>query len=203
LPRKQYWEKEQRLSKTKCDADTGKLIAETIIHESKWILFILHCYSFTISSMYIIIFYSFIFFLFISNPLPLKPSFFTRSPHLTLTCSSLNLYTYLYNILFPPPMKFYPQNPSSPTFLSHSLLRREGNSGLGTSSPTEARQGSPAIGKEREARESEQPLLHLLKGPNGVHDAHVLYICRGARSAPCVLFGWWFILCEPPWAQFI
>ena len=28
-----------------------------------------------------------------------------------------------------------------------------------------------------------------------------LYMCRRPRSNLCILFGWWFSLCEPLWAQ--
>ena len=48
-------------------------------------------------------------------------------------------------------------------------------------------------------------LFHTDKGAQRVcgreHVTHLLHMCRGPRSSPCMLFGWWFSLCEPPWAQ--
>lgn len=83
-----------------------------------------------------------------------------------------------------------PLIPTSP-----SPLRREDNphcyqhtlaphvtAGLGASSPTATRQGSPA-------KSQNQPLLHLLGDPHGDHVAHLLHICRGPRSSVCC-WGW-------------
>jgi hypothetical protein len=37
----------------------------------------------------------------------------------------------------------------------------------------------------------------LLGNPYEDQAAHLLQICRGPGSSPCMLFDWWFSLCEP------
>jgi hypothetical protein len=47
-------------------------------------------------------------------------------------------------------------------------------------------------------RESPAPPLGV---PQEDPAAQLLHICRGPRSGPGMVFGWWFNLYEPPWAQ--
>jgi hypothetical protein len=72
--------------------------------------------------------------------------------------------------------------------------------GLGTSSPIEARQGTP-LGRTR-SRDRQQTLdNHLLQLFGILHEdqaAHLLHMFRLPRSNPCMLFGWLFSLWEPP-----
>jgi hypothetical protein len=41
----------------------------------------------------------------------------------------------------------------------------------------------------------------LLGDPHEDHAAQLLHICRRLRSVPCLLFCWWFSLCESLWEQ--
>jgi hypothetical protein len=43
----------------------------------------------------------------------------------------------------------------------------------------------------------DSPLFQLLGGPHEDQTAHLLHMCKEPRSSPCILFGWWFNLCEP------
>lgn len=68
--------------------------------------------------------------------------------------------------------------------------------GLSASSPTEAQPGSPVWGKGSHGRQQNQrqPQIRLLGEPHEDQAAHLLQMCRGPRSSPCTLFGWWFSL---------
>ena len=59
--------------------------------------------------------------------------------------------------------------------------------GLGAFSPTEATQGSPVKGTESIGRQQNQgqSQLQLLGNPYENQAAHLLHMCRGARSSPC------------------
>lgn len=37
--------------------------------------------------------------------------------------------------------------------------------------------------------------------PHEDHAVHLLQMCRGPWSSPCILFGLWFSLCESAWVQ--
>lgn len=71
------------------------------------------------------------------------------------------------------------------------------------SSPTEARHSSPASrkGSKGLCQSQRYPLLLLLGDPHDVQTAHLLFMYRGSKSISCMLFGQWFSVCEPPWAQ--
>jgi hypothetical protein len=46
-----------------------------------------------------------------------------------------------------------------------------------------------------------QPPLRLLGDPQEDQAEHLLQMCRGLWSSPCMSFGWWFSLCRVPQAQ--
>ena len=77
--------------------------------------------------------------------------------------------------------------------------------GLGTSSHIVARQGILVQGKGSKGRQQSQiqPLLLLLGVPHEDWAAHLLYMCWGSTSIPCMLSVWWFSLCGylPPVAN--
>jgi hypothetical protein len=123
-------------------------------------------------------------------------------------CINITILKILYFInLFtlPPLPPLLPVPPSPSFFLSSStpFLLRKGSWGshgyqsslvyqiaveLGTSSPTEARQGNPAKGKGSKGRQQSQrqPLLLLLV----LHEdqaVQLLHMFRGPRSTPCML----------------
>jgi hypothetical protein len=68
----------------------------------------------------------------------------------------------------------------------------------GASSPTEVRQGSPVrrMGFKAGNRFGDSLLLQLLGNQHEDQPAHLLHMCRG--SSLCLIFSWWFSLCEPP-----
>ena len=105
----------------------------------------------------------------------------------------------------------YPLSHSPLSFPLETLLR-EGRqptlayqvlSGLNASSLSEARKSSLARGMRSKGSQwsQRQPPLQLLGDPHEDQAAHLLQMCRGPRSSPCMLFDWWFSLCEPLWAQ--
>ena len=72
--------------------------------------------------------------------------------------------------------------------------------GLGTSSPTEARQGHPVRETGSRGRQQSQgkPLLQLLGDLHEDQAAYLLHMCKGPRSSPCMLTDWLFHLWEVP-----
>ena len=80
---------------------------------------------------------------------------------------------------------------------------------LSASYPTEAKQGNPAMFPYDSHRDpkAHNRVRDSLYSNCGVEDpyeeqaAHLLHMCRGPWPIPCMLFDWWFSLCEPPWAQ--
>jgi hypothetical protein len=83
----------------------------------------------------------------------------------------------------------------------HLTIRYQTAARLDAFSPTKGRQGSPARGSVTKDRQQSQnwPLLHFLGESHEDHAAHLLHMCKGLRSSPFMLFGWWFSLSEPPW----
>jgi hypothetical protein len=75
--------------------------------------------------------------------------------------------------------------------------------GLSTSFTTEAQPGSSGRERGFKGRHQSQrkPLLQLLGDSHEYQAAHILRICRGSRSSPCIFYGSWFSLCELSWAQ--
>jgi hypothetical protein len=71
--------------------------------------------------------------------------------------------------------------------------------GLCMSSPTQAQPGSPAV--RRGSTKSEPPLLQLLGDPHEDQALPLLQMWRVSRYSPYMLFGCWFSLCDPSWAQ--
>jgi hypothetical protein len=98
--------------------------------------------------------------------------------------------------LFPVLLLFWGRGPpgKQPT-LAHQVT-----AGLGTSSPTEARQGSPVrdMGSTVRQQSQEQPQLQLLGNPQEDQSSHLLHMSDWARSRPCMLPGWRFNLWEDP-----
>jgi hypothetical protein len=100
----------------------------------------------------------------------------------------------------------YPPSPSSlrsvAPFWVSPPLHIKSPPGLCTSSPTEARQGSPVGEQDPQAvnrfRESPSPVV---VGPSsGWSCASAMYM-QGPSSSQHSLFGWWFNLWEPPRVQ--
>ena len=96
-----------------------------------------------------------------------------------------------------------------PVILSPSLRRSFGYhltlghrvpAGLNISSPTEAQpdnpwgEGDPVTAN----RVRDSPLVQMLWVPHEYQTTHLLQMCKGPRFSPCMLFGWWFSLSEPP-----
>jgi hypothetical protein len=91
-----------------------------------------------------------------------------------------------------PFQKRSPPQPGYQPILAHQVTAE-----LGASSPTEARQGSAVRRKESKGRQQSQsqPPLQLLGDP--LYYTSATYVLE-AWVQPCMLFHWWFSLCEPP-----
>ena len=86
--------------------------------------------------------------------------------------------------------------PLSPHPRQHVLSPNSCTAGLGTSSLTEARQGSPVkgIGSIDMQQIHRQPLFQLLEN---LYNAILLPMGVGPKSSPCSFFGCWFSLWVP------
>jgi hypothetical protein len=74
---------------------------------------------------------------------------------------------------------------------------------LGVSSPTEARQGSPARTNHTQATAFGIAPLQLF-GTHMKTKLNICYICEGRpRSSLCLIFGWWFSLWEPQGSRLV
>ena len=62
--------------------------------------------------------------------------------------------------------------------------------------PIQLGEGDPMPGSRLETGS-----LQLLGDPHEDQVTCLLQMCRQPRSSTCMLFGWRFSLCEPPWAQ--
>lgn len=80
----------------------------------------------------------------------------------------------------------------------HHILVHQISAGLGTSPPSEARQGNQVKGMRSTSRKQIQKhlILHLLWDSHEDQAVHLLHMCRGleARCSQCSLFGWWLSL---------
>ena len=97
--------------------------------------------------------------------------------------------------------QIYPPLPHSLGY--HPILGQQVEVELISFSTTEAWPVSPARrrgsnGKQQSQRE---PLLQLLEDPHEDQAVYLLQMCRRPRSNTCMLFSWWFSLCEPPRTQ--
>lgn len=57
------------------------------------------------------------------------------------------------------------------------------------------------LGEKVPREENRKLLLPLLVNRNNDQTTCLLPVFRECRSSLYMLFGWWFSLCEPPWAQ--
>lgn len=105
------------------------------------------------------------------------------------------------------PYKYPPTNPSS-----HSSQRRQnllghhpGKSSSSRTSHILFHWGSPGRGRGSNGRHQSQrqPPLQLLGDTHEDQTAHLLHMYKGCRSSLCMVFGWWFSLCDPPSLSFI
>jgi hypothetical protein len=106
-----------------------------------------------------------------------------------------------------PPLQIpFPTSPSPSSPLGyHTTLRYPVTVGLSSSSPTKAQLSSRVTerGSSNREQSQRQPPLQLLGDPHEDQGEHLLCMCRGPRSSPCMFFGWWFNLCEPLWARLV
>jgi len=105
---------------------------------------------------------------------------------------------------FPPPHFSFTSEKQEPSLgINTPSPAHRVTAGLGTSSPTEARQGSPVMGMKSTGRQQsqEQRLPQLLRDPHEDQAAHLLHMFGKPRSSLCWLFGWWFSLWVSPRVQ--
>jgi hypothetical protein len=129
----------------------------------------------------------------------------------------MNLFIYsLYNLITANPFSWSHPYEESPSLISPPLplwkgklpwvpsyLRHQVPAGLVTSSHTDARQGGSFKGTGSIGRQQiqEQPSLQLLGDLHEDQAAHLLQMCIGHRSSPCMFFAWRFSCCEPSGSQ--
>jgi hypothetical protein len=137
---------------------------------------------------------------------------------------SINLFTHFTSpsqpLLFPVSPSHCPSPPQPLTFTSekghththththtHQIPTYPGTSNhsrrLGTSSLTEARQGSPVRGTGSTGRQQSQikSRFQMLKDSHEdrvAHLLHYMFVWGWRGSSLCMLFGWWFSLWNPP-----
>lgn len=89
------------------------------------------------------------------------------------------------------------------SFGYHPALAHQITAELGTSPPTEDKQCGPVIKTGSTGRQQilRNPQFQLLRDRHEDQTAHLLHICRGSKSSPCLLYGGQFCLWEPLWVQ--
>jgi hypothetical protein len=100
----------------------------------------------------------------------------------------------------PPPLSPLRSEKCEASFGYYPILTHQVTAGLGAFSPAEASQSSSARGMESRGRKQiqGQPPHQLLGDPHEDQATHLLHVRREPNSSPCLLFGSWFSLWEPP-----
>lgn len=104
------------------------------------------------------------------------------------------------------PLLFEKGKPPSECHSLNTSTPKSSHSDLGTWSPIEVKQSGPFLVLDPKAdrqQAQEQILIQLLGYLHEGQTDHLLHMYMGSNFTSCLLFSWWFSLCESPRVQVI